>query len=307
MTDSTHEEISEMVGYLTNCLVYGEHRLDLPDGRWVLGLIRFSLGGFSGELRQQPWVIQEKSWRNLDGQWRHTTNVHLPAIAADKADAARTFLENLAELLSFATTSEVAVAGWDHEAGVTRGSRRSTSGTMQYFLPVIDTHDGEAVRLFLECCWDGFLREREQRNLPAVFHYLALAERKETPVEAKLAILFIVLEQLKHSFAVTHGYPFFAPHFHVPGTTTPSRASARGLKALLGEMMNEVGMSPSLGPIVQLRNEILHSGLSTRPFPELMKMEGAIVALIREYLLRLLGFRGTYYTGESGGVTAALS
>lgn len=38
-----------------------------------------------------------------------------------------------------------------------------------------------------------------------------------------------------------------------------------------------------------------------------MEMEGEILKLIREYLLRLLGYTGEFYTGQVGGITAVIS
>jgi hypothetical protein len=35
-------------------------------------------------------------------------------------------------------------------------------------------------------------------------------------------------------------------------------------------------------------------------------MEGEILALIREYILRLVGYTGPFFTGERGGVRAVI-
>lgn len=278
----------------------------MSDGSWVRGLIRLKIEGRQLEIKQQPWVIEDMAWSKLRGQRRHTTNIAvLDTPEAARAEANR-IAEGIAQLLCFATASEVAVAGWQHEIGTKTLLRRSVGGGINYFIPVIETSDGTEVRRFLESVWGTFIQEETLRNLPAVFHYLALSEREDTPVELKLAMLLIVLEQLKHSFAVSNCYVFIAPWFHVPGTTKATRKSKRNFEKLLKDMFGSVGMGPSLASIVDLRNEILHSGLSARPFDELTVMEGDILAVIREYLLRLLGYTGSYYTGQNGGVRAVI-
>lgn len=302
MTAST----APFIAHLANALFIGEERLDLGQGAWVRGLIRLSLDGHQVELKQQPWVIGEGSWSELQGQWKHTTDLHVLEIPESERDQAILLAKSMAELLGFATASEVVVAGWDHAVGSSTALRWSTMGGINHFIPVIDTRDGAGVRRFLELVWDGYSREEKRRNLPAVFHYLALAEREGTPIELKLAILFIILEQLKHSFAVNHGYVFIKPWFHVPGTVRPTRASSRGFDKLLLEMFGSVGMSLSMSAVTNLRNEILHSGLSARPFNELMHLEDEILALIREYILRLIDYTGAFLTGQSGGVRAVI-
>lgn len=291
---------------LINCLFVGETRIDLPNGGWYRGLIRLTLDGFQVELRQPDWVVQDAKWREIQGKWNETTEARVLNVSTSQASEAEALVERLAQLLGFATASEVGVAAWAHELSNPVARRRTTSGTTNFLRPVVRTRDGAVVRAFVESTWSGFNRERERRNLAAVFHYLALAEREDTPLELKLAIYSIVLEQLKHSYAVSNGYVFFRGFFHAPGTTTPSRRSQQGFQALLAAMFAAVGMNPALNPVVDLRNEILHSGLSARPFAELMQMEGEILKLIREYLLRLIGYAGEFYTGQVGGVTAAI-
>ena len=299
------EPTAPFIAHLANALFMGEDWIEFSGGS-VRGLIRLSLDGRALELRQQPGVIREKSSSDLRGQWRHTTDLLVLETPESERDQANELTEKVAELLSLATASEVVVAGWDHAVGGSTGFRRSTGGAINYSLPVIDTGDGVEVRRFFERVWGGYGRERRRRNLPAVFHYLALAEREGTPMELKLAILSIVLEQLKHSFAVSNGYEFMRASFHVPGTVKPTDATRRGFAMLLREMFAGVGMSPSISAFVDLRNEILHSGLSARPFNELVMLEGEILALIREYLLRLIEYTGTFLTGQSRGVRASI-
>src|SRR5689334_5197926 len=194
--------------YAANCLLIGEHAIDLGGGAWTRGLIRLSLDAFDLELREEPWVISGTNWSDIRGSWRHTTTFRIANISERDRDAAVECVTALSELLSFITASEVAFFGWHHPVGTTTARRWSSSGTTNYHTPVLNTHDGALVRSFLQTAWRSFAQERARRKLAAVFHYLALAEREDTPLELQLAIHFVVLEQLKHSFAISNGYVF---------------------------------------------------------------------------------------------------
>jgi hypothetical protein len=297
---------ADYMAFLTNCLIMGAERIEETDGSWYLGKISLNVDGRAVELLQHREFVVGAQWSELRNQWRHTTNLFIPGLTEAERDAATAFAERLAVLLGFITASEVAVAGWSHHVGGQHGLHRTTSGRINDLSPVIDTRDGKSVKRAIELMWDGVIRESDRRKLPAVFHYLALAERDETPIELKLAILFIVLEQLKHSFAVSNNYVFIPPWFHAPGTVNPTNGTKRGFKRLLAEMFASVGMAPALDTPVDVRNEILHSGLSGRDFLDLVALEGDITAMIREYILRLLGYSGAYYTGRTGGESATV-
>jgi hypothetical protein len=296
----------DYIAHLTNCLLMGEEVEALPDGSWYRSLIRLDLEGFKVELREYVSVINRSNWPKLRGQNILTTEVTIREITPADQPKAEAIARNLSELLTFATCSEVGVARFEYAPGNPPGAETATVGQLNRFLPVIDTAVGEAVHRFLDGTWVRYGIERDRRNLPAVFHYFALAGRDATPVELQLAILFIILEQLKHSYATLNHYPFFKGSFWEPGTTKAAASAngslRRGLADILKAMLGDVGMTPDLGPVVKLRNDILHSGLSAQPFRELETMSGEIEALIREYLLRLLGYTGWFYNGMDGGV-----
>jgi hypothetical protein len=181
----------DYIAHLTNCLLRGEEIEDLPDGSWWRSLIRLDLEGFKVGLREYVSVLNRPNWSKLKGQNIFTTEVTIRDIAPADQPKAEAIARYLSELLTFATCSEVAVARFEYAAGNPRGATTATIGHVNYFLPVIDTADGEAVHRFLDAAWAKYGVERDRRNLPAVFHYFALANRDATPVELQLAVLFI--------------------------------------------------------------------------------------------------------------------
>ena len=61
------------------------------------------------------------------------------------------------------------------------------------------------------------------------------------------------------------------------------------------------GMTPSLKPLVDLRNEVLHTGVASLTHAQQKIQYDAATDLIREYLLRLLGFKGNFDVSPTGG------
>lgn len=100
--------------------------------------------------------------------------------------------------------------------------------------------------------------------------------------------MFVLLENLKHTFAIERGYPFTRGHFRDASGRTKS------FEKLLKEMFNVVGMYPDLTKIIKLRNETIHSGMSTLNMNEKEEIYINSHNLFREYFLRLLNYKGEY-------------
>jgi len=127
---------------------------------------------------------------------------------------------------------------------------------------------------------------------------LVLAETRSLPLELKLATMFILLENLKSSFAKEQGYAFRKGYYR------KSSGDVWSFEALLSEMFGRVGMSSlDLSAIVDLRNEIIHSGISQTSFEHQFDIYENCQDLIREYLLRLLGYTGEFLLYSGSGMT----
>lgn len=297
---------SDYVALLTNCLIAGEEVEDDGNGSKVRSLIRLSLERWDVEIHQRPELIVGPVWSTLRGQNKVTTTATVRAVSPADELAVDQLVQELAELLMFATGSEVGVHGRDYAGGNPSSRRQSVMGEANDLHPVIKTRDGFAVREYLGRVHAGYKAHRSSRKLPEVFHYLSIAGRASLPMEPKLAMLFIVLEQLKHSFALASNYRFIDGYFYLPGAPGAPKGKRQGFKALLIAMFNVVGMAPSVDAIIDLRNEILHSGLSALSIMQQAEEEEKLQAIVREYLLRLIGYCGSYYTGHRSGQLATL-
>lgn len=288
---------------IANCILGGEHITNV-DGRHVQNLIRLQLGRFQVEIMQRPEFIEAVDFTTFTfedsvGETVHTTDLIIRDLPATDFDRAELLARDVAELLSFASSSPVAVLGYDFaEIGPPNEPRRLV-GQLEYFRPLFGIPRGKKIRSFLQKAWPAYQCLRKVRKLDVAFDYYVLAEKGRQPLELKLAIVSILLESLKYTFALERKYPVVRKRFHSHGPTAAKPGKRISFKELLREMFQAVDMSPRLEPIVKLRNELIHSGMCGLSPEEQWEMYQANHDLLREYFLRLLGYQGEFciYSG----------
>lgn len=134
------------------------------------------------------------------------------------------------------------------------------------------------------------------RSLKVVIDYMLQAARPGLPMECRLVFLSVLLENLKHTYGTQQQFAFTRGKFLDPVTNAPL-----SFQDMMNRMFGAVGMSPGLQPLVNLRNEVLHTGVASLT-PQQQKLQyDAATDLIREYLLRLLGFTGDFLVSPTGG------
>jgi hypothetical protein len=171
------------------------------------------------------------------------------------------------------------------------GERKSVVGTTRFFRPVFEIRDGAVIRDFINQTYQAYSQFERSRMLNVVIDYLLQADREALPTECRLIFAFVLLENLKHTYAVSEGIPFVEGYFR----KGPSpRDKTISFKDMLTRMFKAVGMTPALDSIVSLRNAIVHSGVSDLTHHANLEAYEQIQDLVREYLLRLLGFVGSY-------------
>jgi len=292
--------MSELVTHVGNCLIGGEDVTEYPDGSKTRDVIRLNFNGRDFILRQNRDFIRNRGTQDFKGSFVPATTLHFGD--ADEADIPELLeLSNkLCELLSFATESRVVVYGHDFPAeGVVR-QRQSVIGTVETFRPPFTLFDGSAIKSFIEQCFPPFLQSRDSRCLHVVFDYLSHAGKTGLAIEVQLASLFILLENLKHSYALQQGHPMIKGFFRNLGATNAAPGPKLSFEALLNAMFSAVGMNPSMTQIVRLRNELIHSGLIAIDVQAKFALFEEIQDILREYLLRLLQFSGSFHCYSLG-------
>ena len=289
--------------FLLNCFIGGEARRAQPQGGWVRNETKLSFCGHCIRIIQKPWVISAKPSEYRD-QAVDTTTVIVPNVEAEQREEVLELLRGLAWLLSFATCSDVALYGWEHSDSKPRGKESATVACVGYFRPLFNIRDGKAVRVYLERVQREYFRLEETRKLREAIHLFVLAETRSLPLELRLATIFILLENLKSTFAKEQGYPFKNNYYLKEPRELGGKSKERwSFESLLSEMLKKSGMCPDLGAIKDLRNEIIHSGVSQTPCAHQREVYDACQDLVRGYLLRLLGYTGTFRLYSERGMT----
>jgi hypothetical protein len=278
---------------VANYMVKGEEWTEFPDGRRIRNRIRLRLGGFDFQIIRTPENF-DLQIKDAKGHFCYTTDILFDNIRPDQRKRIDIIVDEVTELLSFATMSQVVRFGDEYGGG---SSRQSVKGLTLYFRPTLGATHGAEVKRFLELTWPVYHRMRKKRKLNVVIDYVVTTELPHLPVEVEMLMSFVTLECLKSTYAKQAGYKFVAPAWRkmsIPPKANPKNEPKAGFEKLLHEMMKAVKMRKSLKRIVQLRNHIIHNGISPRPLKSQIKGCFDAKEIIREYLLRLLGFKGQY-------------
>lgn len=288
---------ADLEGFFLNCFIAGETGAVVRDGRPHRDTIELSLGGRSLKLVQRPEILG-KSARDYRGQAVPTTTVVVRDVGVKERKQIKELLTRLSYLLSFATSSNVAFYGWSHAEDPPLSERWAVVAPTGFFRPAFDLASGKTVREYLERTWEGYRRLEESRRLRVAIDLYVIAETRSLPDELKLATIFILLENLKSTFAGERGVPFRDGAYRKPSGRSWS------FKGLLSEMLKGVRMgSADLEAIVSLRNEIVHSGISQTSRDHQEEIYEKCQDLVREYLLRLLGYTGDFRLYSGRGMT----
>lgn len=300
--------MSDFRAVLVNALICGEEQSQQSDGSSVRNLIRLRLGSRDVEILQSPDLVSAR-WGDVTGRQIDTTQIVIRALPAGDVPEALSLARAVASLLSMATCSEVRVRTYEHLEAEPLAVSWGIVGDTWFFCPTIETNDGASVRRFLEQCWPQYMLLREERMLDVVFDYYVVSQKPGNPIELRLITSFVLLENLKHSFARQRAYPFIDGYYRRRGATAEAPGKPLGFKKLLGEMLRSVGMTNPLVSIVKLRNELIHSGVASLTYEEHQTILNDSQDLIREYLLRLLDYRGPYipYSAPNSERTLAVS
>lgn len=273
----------------SNYFGVGETRTDYDDGGWCWNIIESKLGRYRVRIIQNRDLISNK----IKPQGMpYTTDIEVYGVKIYKEG--ERVVNDLSRLLSLASFSQVVPFEYSFE-GYSR--RPNISAEAMYFRPLIDIKNGDSTRAYLEKTWTVYRKNKRGRKLAEVIEMLTVAELPVQPLEVKLAQIFIVMENLKGTYARQNKIPFSKGFFR--NVTKPNKPLHKqptyGFEDLLKLMFSDVGMNPSLKRVIRLRNEIIHFGLSRKPYSSLRKDYDYCHDVVREYILRLLHYEGGYF------------
>lgn len=283
--------MSDLRAYVANCLI-GGHAITQNGSSWIRDTVEFNCDGQVVLLKQKACVITGNVAEST-GRFCETSEILVKDVAPNDVPKILAVIDRICWLLSFAGLSRVLCYGHNYPDGSIHQVRHTVFGVADFFRPTLEIRDGEVIKSFVEQTYQNFVQLENSRNLNIVIDYLLQAERQNQPTECRLIFAFVLLENLKHTYARAKQIPFVDGYFIKPS------GKRYYFRELLQMMFSEVGMSPDLNNAINLRNEIIHSGLSQDQYHTQWGMYENIHDLLREYILRLLGFHGTYLVYSS--------
>ena len=306
MSETSAHHKAELGASVANCLMGGEGVTRKGDS-WIRDIVEFDCGGYRLKFRQKPEVIN-RNFEQYKGMFFETTEVTVADVAEDKVQEVETAIERICWLLSFAGTCQVIPFEYEYPNGSGRGHSMTVSGVAQYFRPAFEMSNGAQIKSFVEQTYNKYVCLEQSRKLNVIIHYLNQAEATAQPTEIKMILVFVALESLKHTFAESQKFRFVDGCFRNAKWKLKDRGNTYHFTTLVEMMLKEVGMTYGLTAAKKLRNDLIHSGLSAEPYNVQNEIYADVHDLIREYLLRLLGYRGLYspYAFERRGVTAEI-
>lgn len=273
--------MSNLRAYVMNSKVQGESFSEEVDGKVVRDTSVFTCEG-------QRFVLQTKPEQRAE--------ILVENVGPQQVTATMEAIERICWLLAFATQSQVACYGHNYPDCTPHKLLNSIHRPGQEADHVINPADGAAIRKFLDQTYPQFKALESARSLKVVIDYMLQAARPGLPMECKLVFLSVLLENLKHTYGTHLQYAIKGGKFVDPVTK-----ARLGFQDMMNLMFSAVGMAPGLQPLVDLRNEVLHTGVASLTHAQQKLQYDAATDLIREYLLRLLGFKGNFDVSPTGG------
>lgn len=283
--------MTEYRALIANCLIQGELP-SLSGDTQIRNVIELQLDGFDVQIIEKPEFLINP-YTQFDGRTLHTTDLVISDLSPSDFDRAETLAHEVARLLAFATVSEVWKFGYSYPNHNPSSFKQDIIGRISTGLPVINSRPigGRYIRMFLKQAWPVYHVLREKRQLDIVTDYFVVSQLSRQPIEAQLIITFVLLENLKSTFALEKGYVFERNYFRrKAGDKEPL-----GFKELLQQMLAGVGMASDLSKIINLRNQLIHSGITLLSTKESVEIYRSAQDVVRKYLLRLFGYTGIYH------------
>lgn len=293
--------MSDLRAYIANCLI-GGHTITKNGNSWIRDTVEFKCDGQIFVMKQEAAVITGNI-SEFRGHFCETSEILVNDIVPDDVPKNLLEIDRICWLLSFAGLSRVLCYGHNYPDGSNCKVRHAVVGAANFFRPTLEISDGATIKSFVEQTYPTFVRLEKVRKLNVVIDYLLQAERQNQPTECRLIFAFVLLENLKDTYAREKGFLYHNGYFRKD--KEKPNGQKYYFKELLLLMFQEVQMQPELESVINLRNEIIHSGLSHMSHSNQWAMYENIHDLLREYILRLLGFRGTYLVYSSASNTQA--
>lgn len=251
---------------LANCLISGADITHGESRSWTRDRIDLLLEGTPVVLRQTD-AGRARS-RIPEHQTVHTSDLEFGDVPPSRVRRLENLANDIAWLLCLSTASPVRPLWYEYGSA---GHGSLVTQHMTHFRPLLETADGEATRRFLQNGITPYRTLRRKRRLARVIDYLVIAEHPHQALEVRFLLALTALETLKTT--------------HTPGVRGHFRQRVE-------TMLKAVGMRRKIGRLIKVRDRLVHEGLAGVPYVSLRGHYDRLQDILREYLMRLLRYRG---------------
>jgi hypothetical protein len=229
------------------------------------------------------------------GRCIDTTDLFVRDVAPSDLPRLREVVDDVCDLLSFATESRVLPYFSEYPAGSGLSCKQAMVGTVQTWRPPFA--EPEQTKHLVDTCFDTYVRFRNRRMLHVAIDYIYHSVMR-LAAEVKIVLACVAFENIRHNWALDSGYKFIDGFFRGKTATDARPGLSIGLRQHLEEMFAEVRMTTDVKRIVDTRNEVVHSGL----FGALQNDDTYefLETALREYFLRLVGYHGPFQPYKGG-------
>lgn len=274
----------DFIGHISNCLINGDSFSDI-NGIKIKNTINLFLANKSISIIQSPdFIIDRINMTEYQNKFVQSTKIIIRDVKDKEIILCDSLIKKLSSLLSFILNSQVIYYGYEY-SGLNRFW--AALGYTNIFYNVLENNRGDEIKDFITSTWEQFEYNYERRKLSLIFDYIFQAFSVNT-IETKLVFSYVTLESLKYTFAKERGFKFKEGYFR------DKKNIKLGFSKLVKMMLNEYSIEFDIREIIELRNDIIHSGYTERAPEHNFKIFIYCQHLIRNYLIKLLGYKGYY-------------
>lgn len=300
----------------------GESFSESLNGQISKDTTKVKCGNFSFAFKQHNISLKQNDFIN---ETKITTTVTVLNIKDDQTKDVLDIIDDLCWLLSFALQSPIHRQSYKINSKDTNSSNCSeyTINPPAYIIE----NRGQYIRQFIEQVYPTFKKIKSSRELTVVFGYLLEINQPKLAIETKLIISYVLMEQIKRTYAEMLGYiknDILFEHPKYPDLEVPPKdienynlIKYRGNSIYRHKQFGKCGSTEMIKRtfehvkisreetqnIIEKRNQMIHEGLLL-PFGDenytvqAIKDLHSVNNLLREYLLNILNYKGEYYLGS---------
>ncbi|ATC86766.1 hypothetical protein PARC_a2258 [Pseudoalteromonas arctica A 37-1-2] len=206
----------KVVCHLANLNLVGSKFSTDADGELVRNIMPLSVNGFDLELIQDKSLISCPPSK-LIGKFVHSTSIIAQDAPDNSLDELIETIHKITVMLSLATDSQVRFYKCTDATGMAL-REWSVNGVYYYFRPPLCTINTQCIVQLIEKSYATFERVEKSYKLRAAVELFVTSGALNLPFELKLAAIFVLLENLKSSYAENNGYIFQNGFYEKNGT-----------------------------------------------------------------------------------------